>query len=90
MRVFVIGLLSSVMVGCGTTVSRVIEQNGVYGVMGESEFSQVELMEALYSAAEEQCGKTGKRYRIEKVDHGSGGVGAFSQKSTSGIYFTCI
>lgn len=90
MRVFVIGLIGLMLVGCGTTVSRVIEQNGVYGVMGESEFSQVDLMEALYSAAEEQCGKAGKRYQIEKVDYGSGGVGAFSQKSTTGIYFTCI
>lgn len=90
MRAFVIGLLSTVLVGCGTTVSRVIEQDGVYGVMGETEFSQVDLMDALHERADSECSKQSKQVHVVRLAHGSGGIGAFGSKKATTMYFTCI
>lgn len=89
MRVFVIGLIGLMLVGCVST-SRVIQQDGVYGIMGESEFSQVDLMNALHEKADAECDKQTKKVHVVRLAHGSGGTGAFGSKAATTLYFTCI
>lgn len=90
MKKIVIVLLSTVLFGCGTTTTKpMINRDGSFTIMGESEFSYVEMVNDVHTKATRDCSLRGEQMEPLDSSSGGGGMGAFGSKQTFQLNYTC-